>query len=89
MSRFCPFYCWFRSEIWALIEDCRSCELRECPNWCKEFVELQMDEVLGKVTRDVRDEWLDALNRGGFESARLEPASKELEKGLFLEEPLD
>lgn len=51
MPRFSSYYRWFRNEIWELIEDCRSCELAECPNWCNEFVELQMDELLDKVTR--------------------------------------
>ena len=55
MSRFSPYYCWFRSEIWALIEDCRSCELGDCPNWCKEFVELQMDEILDTIISAVQN----------------------------------
>lgn len=77
MPHFSPYYCWFRSEIRALIEDCRSCELGECPNWCTEFVELQMDELLDKIIKDVRDEDVDAPGRGGSEPMRLEPTNNE------------
>ena len=33
----------FRKEVWKLIDDCLTCDMEECPEWCREFVACQMD----------------------------------------------
>lgn len=73
MPRFSPYYFWFRSEIWTLIEDCCSCGLAECPNWCREFVELQMDKMLDKVIKDVCGGVSSTIDRGGPEPCSPDP----------------
>ena len=46
MAVFSPIYVSARKEIWGLIEDCKGCERRECPEWCREFVACQMDDLM-------------------------------------------
>ena len=51
-----PRHGWFRREVWALIDDCRECRRDTCPNWCEEFVSVQMDELLDKLIEAMRRE---------------------------------
>ncbi len=49
MAVFSPIYVNARREIWDLIEDCKECERRECPEWCHEFVVCQMDDLIERL----------------------------------------
>lgn len=51
MAVFSPIYVSARREIWGLIEDCKGCERRECPEWCREFVACQMDDLIESLIR--------------------------------------
>lgn len=51
MAVFSPIYVSARKEIWGLIEDCKGCERRECPEWCREFVACQMDDLIERLIR--------------------------------------
>ena len=51
MAVFSPIYVSARREIWGLIEDCKVCERRECPEWCREFVACQMDDLIERLIR--------------------------------------
>ena len=50
----------FRKELWGLIDDYSTCDLEECPEWCREFVSCQMDDLFDKL----------------FESKQQEPGSR-------------
>lgn len=52
-----PRHRWFRREVCGLIDDCRACRLETCPNWCEEFVSVQMDELLDKLVEAMQREW--------------------------------
>ena len=56
MPNMSPLCGWFRHEVWALIDDCRACRQETCPNWCEEFVCVQMDELLDKLIEATRQE---------------------------------
>lgn len=51
MAVFSSIYVSARREIWGLIEDCKGCERRECPEWCREFVACQMDDLIERLIR--------------------------------------
>lgn len=51
MAVLSPIYVSARKEIWGLIEDCKGCERRECPEWCREFVACQMDDLIERLIR--------------------------------------
>lgn len=51
MAVFSLIYVSARREIWGLIEDCKGCERRECPEWCREFVACQMDDLIERLIR--------------------------------------
>lgn len=38
-----------RKEIWGMIQDCKECKQSECPEWCREFVRCQMDDLIEKL----------------------------------------
>lgn len=46
----------FRKELWGLIDDCSTCDLEECPEWCREFVACQMDDLFDKFFESKRQE---------------------------------
>lgn len=51
MPFFAPIYLEARREMWSLINDCKGCEQRECPDWCREFVSCQMDDLIERLIR--------------------------------------
>lgn len=46
-----PIHVKARKEIWNMIEDCKVCEQRECPEWCREFVRCEMDDLIGRLIK--------------------------------------
>lgn len=40
---------WFRLELWKLVDDCSACQKETCPEWCREFVSCQMDDLFDEV----------------------------------------
>lgn len=40
---------WFRLELWKLVDDCSTCHEEPCPEWCREFVSCQMDDLFDEV----------------------------------------
>lgn len=49
-----PTKLWFRHEVWALIDDCSTCEDDPCPEWCREFVSCQMDDIVERLAALLR-----------------------------------
>lgn len=56
-----PTKLWFRHEVWALIDDCSTCEDDPCPEWCREFVSCQMDDIVERLAAILRQQDADSL----------------------------
>lgn len=39
----------FRARVWEIIDECSSCDLGQCPEWCREFVSCQLDDLFDEV----------------------------------------
>ena len=46
MAFMSPIHIKARREIWRMIKDCKGCEEQECPEWCREFVRCEMDDLI-------------------------------------------
>ena len=46
MAFMSPIHIKARREIWKMIKDCKDCEEQECPEWCREFVRCEMDDLI-------------------------------------------
>lgn len=46
-----PENIWFRRRVWELVEEYRHCERADCPDWCREFVSCEIDELLERLRR--------------------------------------
>ena len=44
-----PGKMWFRARVWEIIDECSVCDLEQCPEWCREFVSCQMDDLFDGV----------------------------------------
>lgn len=49
MPNMSPAKIWFRRRVWELVEECRRCERESCPDWCREFVSCEMDELYDEL----------------------------------------
>lgn len=40
-----------RIRIRSMIDDCRNCERLDCPEWCQEFCEQELDGIMYDINR--------------------------------------
>lgn len=51
-----PKKMWFRARAWEMIDECSACDLEQCPEWCREFVSCQLDDLVDELLRARRQE---------------------------------
>lgn len=46
----------FRARTWEIIDECSACDLERCPEWCREFVSCQLDDIFDDSEGTMRQE---------------------------------